>query len=98
MVIEWLKFRVAPEFREAFIQKDEEVWTEGLKKFAGYINKEVWIEPNSNEVVIMIRWETLKLWKSIPQAEIDRLDRLMGDLRIPIIESKAYQVRRFQHI
>jgi uncharacterized protein (TIGR03792 family) len=99
MVIEWLKFQVAPELREAFIQKDEEVWTEGLKKISGYLGKEVWIDPDTDEVIVMIRWESMEVWKSIPKAEVDRLNKLMGNFAtIPIVESRAYQVRRFQHI
>jgi len=98
MVIEWLKFRVVPELREAFIQKDEEVWTEAFKQVKGYLGKEVWIDPDNNDVVIIIRWESMAIWKSIPQAEINRLEQLMGSLNLPIIESRAYQVRKFQHI
>jgi uncharacterized protein (TIGR03792 family) len=98
MVIEWLKFRVAPELREAFIQKDEEVWTAAFKQVTGYLGKEVWIDPDNNDVVIMIRWESMAIWKSIPKAEIALLEQQMGSLNLPIIESRAYQVRRFQHI
>jgi len=98
MVIEWLKFQVAPELREAFIQKDEEVWTTGVEKIAGYLGKEVWIDPERDEVIIIIRWESMEIWKSIPKSEIERLDNLMEDLKMPIIESRAYQVRRFPHV
>jgi len=97
MIIEWLRFQVAPELREAFIQKDEEIWTAGMRKFAGYLGKEVWIDSESNDVIVMIRWESMEKWKSIPKADIDNLDKKMGNLALPIVESRAYQVRRFQH-
>jgi hypothetical protein len=48
---------------------------------------------------VMIRWESMELWKSIPKAEVDRLTKLMENFAaIPIVESRAYQVRRFQHL
>jgi uncharacterized protein (TIGR03792 family) len=97
MIIEWLRFGVPADLREAFIQKDEEVWTEGMKKFTGFLGKEVWIDPERSEVVFVIQWESKLAWKSVPQSEIDRLDSLMEDLRFPIVESRAYQVRRFLH-
>ena len=59
MVIEVLKFKVSPQLREKYIQKDAEIWTAALAKYPGFISKEVWINPNdSTEVVLIIRWET----------------------------------------
>ena len=95
MVIEWLRFKVPPEKWEAFIQRDEEVWTAGLKNFPGYLGKEIWVDSAENEVVMLIRWETRAHWKSVLQSTIDELDRQMGDLQIAIAESREYQVSKF---
>ncbi|MEG4168344.1 MULTISPECIES: TIGR03792 family protein [unclassified Microcoleus] len=97
MVIEWLKFQVPPEKWEAFIQRDEEVWTAGLRSLPGFLGKETWVDPVQNEVVILIRWQTRELWKSVSQSTIDELDAKMGDLQIAIAESREYQVRKFWH-
>ncbi|MEG4806062.1 TIGR03792 family protein [Microcoleus sp. F8-D3] len=97
MIIEWLRFKVPPEKWEAFIRRDEEVWTAGLRNFAGYLGKEIWVDAVENEVVMLIRWETREKWKSVPQSTIDELDRQMGDLLIAIAESREYQVRKFLH-
>ena len=97
MVIEWLKFKVPAEKWEAFIQRDEEVWTAGLKNFPGYLGKEIWVDSVENEVVMLIRWETREQWKSVLQSTIDELDRQMGDLQIAIAESREYQVSKFLH-
>jgi uncharacterized protein (TIGR03792 family) len=92
MVIEWLRFEVPPEQWEAFICRDEEVWTVGLKNFSGFLGKEVWIDPVQQNVVMIIRWNSKEEWKSIPTSELERLDAMMGDLRMPIIESREYRV------
>ncbi|MEB3886576.1 TIGR03792 family protein [Lyngbya sp. CCY1209] len=97
MVVEWLQFKVPPDEWEAFIRRDEEVWTEGLKQFPGFVGKEIWVDPEKEEVIAVIRWETREQWKSIPQSELDRLDRQMGDLKMPIVNSGEYQVRKFLH-
>ncbi|MCC3406259.1 MAG: TIGR03792 family protein [Microcoleus sp. PH2017_10_PVI_O_A] len=97
MVIEWLRFKVPPEKWEEFILRDEEVWTVGLKSLDGYLGKEVWVDAVENEVVMLIRWETREQWKSVPQSKIDELDAKMGDLQMPIAESREYQVRKFLH-
>ncbi|MEG3840674.1 TIGR03792 family protein [Microcoleus sp. herbarium14] len=97
MVIEWLIFKVPPEKWEAFIRRDEEVWTAGLKSFPGFLGKEIWVAPVENEVVMLIRWETRELWKSVPQRTIEELDAKMGELQMPIAESREYQVGKFLH-
>ena len=97
MIIEWLRFKVPPEKGEAFIQRDEEVWTAGLKNFPGFLGKEIWVDSVENEVVMLIRWETREQWKSVLQSTIDELDRQMGDLQIAIAESREYQVSKFVH-
>ena len=95
MIIEWLRLKVPPEKWEAFIQRDEEVWTTGLKNFPGFLGKEIWVDSVENEVVMLIRWETMEQWKSVLQSTIDELDRQMGDLQIAIAESREYQVSKF---
>jgi uncharacterized protein (TIGR03792 family) len=97
MVIEWLRFKVPPEKWEQFILRDEEVWTAGLKSCPGYLGKEVWVDAVENEVLMLIRWETREQWKSVPQSTIDELDAKMGDLQMPIAESREYQVPKFLH-
>jgi uncharacterized protein (TIGR03792 family) len=97
MVIEWLRFQVPSELREAFIKKDQEVWTAKISQIRGYLDKEVWIDPASSDIVLVIRWESFEAWQSVPQAEIDRLNKLMGDLAFPVVESHKYQVRKFPH-
>lgn len=97
MIIEWLRFKVPPEKWEAFIQRDEEVWTAGLKNIPGYLGKEIWVDSVENEVVMLIRWESREEWKSVPQSTIDELDRQMGDWQIAIAESREYQVSKFLH-
>lgn len=102
MVIEWLKYQVTPELREQFVQKDAEIWTPALAKYAGFLGKEVWISPdNLAEVILVIRWETLEQWQSIPPDDLERTEaqfsQTMGDNTYKIIEGLKYQVRkRFQ--
>ncbi|MBE9200166.1 MULTISPECIES: TIGR03792 family protein [unclassified Nodularia (in: cyanobacteria)] len=101
MVIELLKFRVAPEERENYIQKDAEIWTTWLAKYPGFLGKEVWINPNdSTELILIIRWATREQWKAIPLADLqiieDEFTKAMKK-SYPIVESAEFQVRKFPH-
>lgn len=103
MVIEWLKIRVAPERREQYIQKDEEIWTTALSTYPGFLGKQVWINPNQqDEVVLVIQWESREAWKRVSVQHIKETERLfsqaMGDAVYSIIEEREYQVRKFPQI
>lgn len=102
MVIEWLKFRVDPESREKFIQKDEAIWTASLSTYPGFLGKEVWIEPNEpEEVIFTIRWQTRQQWKSIPAKDLAEIEQQFStamkkmNINYKMIESKEYQIRKF---
>lgn len=99
VAIEYLKFKVSPERREEFIQKDAEIWTALLSKNPAFLSKEVWIDPvETTEVIMVIRWESREEWKSIPQDVLDateeRFAQQMGNC-YQMLESKEYQVRKF---
>ena len=99
MVIEWLKVNVAPELREQYVQKDHEIWTAGLSRYPGFLNKEVWISPDRlDEVVLVIRWESYEAWQAVPADALERIDAefnsALGNTHA-IVGATRYQVRRF---
>jgi uncharacterized protein (TIGR03792 family) len=99
MVIEWLQVRVAPELREKYIHKDEEIWTAFLATCPGFLGKEVWLNPNEpTEVILVIRWATREQWKSVPPERLEEIERqfvqAMGET-FPIVQSAEYQIRKF---
>jgi uncharacterized protein (TIGR03792 family) len=99
MVIEWLKFRVTPELREKFVQKDDEIWTATLSQYPGFLSKEVWISPDQlDEVITIIHWESMEAWKSVPQDVLEatdaRFNQAMGAGNQRIDEAARYQVRK----
>ncbi|MGB3138754.1 MAG: TIGR03792 family protein [Nodosilinea sp.] len=99
MVIEWLTFAVDPDSRETFVRLDNEIWTAALSQHPGFISKEVWISPDLlDQVVLVVRWQTREQWKSIPQAELDAVERRFAaavDFSYRIVDAREYQVRRY---
>lgn len=101
MVIELLKFKVVPELRERYIQKDVEIWTQTLASCSGFISKEVWLNPyEPTEVILVIRWATPEQWKSISCELLEQTEKQfaqqLGDT-YQLIESSEYQVHQFSH-
>ena len=100
MVIEWLSFRVKPELREEFIQKDAAIWTATLSQQEGFLSKEVWIDPaKSDRLYLVIRWQTRQQWKAVPLELLAQTDAkfmsAMGKDNYEMLESKEYQIRKF---
>ncbi len=103
VVIEWLRFDVSPEARERFVQQDAEIWTTALSEYGGFLGKEVWISPeNPREVITVVHWESFDQWYSIPEARLAaveaRFSEAMGQGTYQLLESKAYQVRKFARV
>lgn len=99
MVIEWLRVSVSPELRERYIQKDAEIWTSMLAQHPGFLGKEVWINPETqNEVILIIRWASLEAWKAVPAEQLAQTDQQFNEEfggQHQIIEAAEYQVRKF---
>ncbi|MBW4649392.1 MAG: TIGR03792 family protein [Kastovskya adunca ATA6-11-RM4] len=99
MVIEWLKIRVSPELREKYIQTDAAIWTAMLARYPGFLGKEVWINPEApEEIVLVIMWETREHWKAVPPEPLEQTEQqfnqAFGEPQ-EIIEATEYQVRKF---
>jgi uncharacterized protein (TIGR03792 family) len=100
MVIEWLKVQVAEALRETFIQKDEAIWTATLARYPGFLGKQVWINPEKpEEVILVIHWADKEAWQSIPADVLEATEKQfveqMGAGTYKIVEGVEYQVRKF---
>ena len=99
MVIEWLKFRVKERAQEEFIYYDRLIWTDFLSSMSGFLGKEVWLDPNNPEhIILVIRWNTRKQWKSISTEDLKKVtqhfDAVMSqlDIQYESIGFAEYQV------
>lgn len=80
MVVEFLRFKMAPEKVSTFLAKNAELWTPALQAHRGFVDKEIWVNRQiPGEVLIAIHWQTLEDWKSFPEALGAELDAQMND-------------------
>lgn len=95
MVIEWLKFDVCSSHHDFFLEQDRLIWTNALKKYNGFIAKQVWMNPDhKNEIIFVISWASRQLWKAISPQDLVLIDqqfqRAMGDISFQMIESREF--------
>lgn len=95
-VIELLKFKVDPNDRDRYLQKDAEIWTKALADCPGFLGKEVWLNPEEHtEVTIVIRWATKEHWKSISEEFLNRIEQEFAQQvgqTYTTVEASEYQV------
>ncbi|MEO0375203.1 MAG: TIGR03792 family protein [Cyanobacteria bacterium P01_A01_bin.17] len=95
IAVEWLRIKVDPARRQEYLQKDAEIWTPALKRYPGFIDKTVWLNPdNKAEIIIVVRWASREQWFSIPEADLEAI-QAQFDQAFPfkhrIKEVKEYQ-------
>ena len=84
-VIELLRVTCVPGKRAEWLVRDAEVWTPALAAHDGYISKEVWPSiDHPDEVVIIVRWESLAQLKTFPDELNVALDAKMQDVQMAI--------------
>jgi uncharacterized protein (TIGR03792 family) len=98
MNVEWLRIKVSPEYREKFVQKDDEIWTNFLSQSPNFLKKEIWISPDDmSEVIIVIHWTDQAQQEPISKETLEAVEQKFLErlgVAFQLLESKQYQVRK----
>lgn len=83
MVVEFLTFAVPSDRREAWIEREGQVWSTFLEAQPGFVRKELWESPDAtDEIHAVIWWEGYEPWKAISMDTVAEIDRSMGELLV----------------
>ena len=92
MVIELLKFNIPAGECATFLERNEAIWTAGLREHAGFVRHDVWRDQQAPcDVYIAIQWESQAAWNSFPREKIDALNAQMGHAW-PALSCQALEV------
>lgn len=97
MVIEWLKFEVAPDLIDHYIKVDEEVWTTTLRQYPGFLGKQVWLDPDHlDAAILIIYWSDREAWKNVPADVLEATEKefvkRLGSNNHKLIETKEFHM------
>ena len=89
MVVEFLTFDVPESERSEWLRMEEQHWSRFLERQDGFVNKQVWENPDDDgKVYTVIWWESMEHWNAIPQHEIAAVANAMGGYeREPVLTS-----------
>lgn len=81
MIVEYLTFKVASEWRAEWLAVEEQTWSRFLERQPGFVRKQMWVERGDDEHVhAVIWWEAESHWKAIAIDELLSVDRAMGEM------------------
>ena len=71
MVIEELRLKVPTNLKAAWLNAEKEIWDPWLSSQEGFLGRQLFWDKEKEEALILVSWESKKLWKSIPMSEVN---------------------------
>ena len=78
-ITEELRLKVPNEFREAWLQAEKKIWDPWLFSKEGFLGRQLFWDKEREEALILVKWESKKLWKNIPISEVNDVQEKFED-------------------
>ena len=79
-VIEELRLKVPAEVKAAWLNAEKEIWDPWLSSQEGFLGRQLFWDREKEEALILVNWESKKLWKSIPMSEVNVVQEKFEDI------------------
>jgi len=79
MVIEELRLKVPADVKAAWLNAEEEIWEPWLSSQDGFLGRQLFWDKEKEEALILVTWESKKLWKSIPMSKVNVVQEKFED-------------------
>ena len=79
MVIEELRLKVPADVKEAWLNAEKEIWEPWLSSQDGFLGRQLFLDKEKEEALILVNWKSKKLWKSIPMSEVNIVQQKFDD-------------------
>jgi len=79
MVIEELRLKVPADAKAAWLKAEKEIWDPWLSSQDGFLGRQLFWDKEKEEALILVNWESKKLWKSIPMSEVNVVQQKFED-------------------
>ena len=78
-IVEVLRLSVPSELKETWLKAEKTVWEPWLSKQKGFMGRQIFWDKQKQEALILVNWESKKLWKSIPISEVNLVQEKFED-------------------
>ena len=79
MIIEELRLKVPADAKAAWLNAEKEIWDSWLSSKEGFLGRQLFWDKEKEEALILVTWESKKLWKSIPMSEVNLVQEKFED-------------------
>ena len=79
IVIEELRLKVPSDVKTAWLNAEKEIWDPWLSSQDGFLGRQLFWDKEKEEALILVSWESKKLWKSIPLSEVNVIQEQFED-------------------
>ena len=70
-VTEELRLKVPAQYKEVWLKTEKLIWDPWLSSQVGFLGRQLFWDKEKEEALILVNWESEKLWKSIPMSEVN---------------------------
>ena len=78
-VIEELRLRVPADAKSEWLNAEKQIWEPWLSSQDGFLGRQLFWNREKEEALILVKWKSKKLWKSIPMSEVNELQQKFED-------------------
>ena len=79
MVIEELRLKVPADAKAAWLNAEKELWDPWLSSQEGFLGRQLFWDKEKEEALILVTWESKKLWKRIPMSKVNVVQEKFED-------------------
>jgi len=94
IVIEELRLKVPADAKVAWLNAEKEIWDPWLSSQEGFLGRQLFWDKEKEEALILVTWESKKLWKSIPMSKVNVVqERFENNVKTALkIEENPFQL------
>ena len=79
IVIEELRLKVPADAKAVWLNAEKEIWDPWLSSQVGFLGRQLFWDKEKEESLILVTWESRKLWKSIPMSKVNVVQEKFED-------------------
>ena len=78
-VTEELRLKVPENYKEIWLEAEKKIWEPWLSIQNGFLDRQIFWDKKNEEALILVNWENKKLWKSITEEEVEKVQERFED-------------------
>ena len=75
-ITEELRLNVPAKYKKVWLLAEKQIWEPWLANQEGFLGRQIFYNEEKEEALLLVNWESKKLWKNIPIVEINKIQDL----------------------